>query len=84
MKHEEALALAEVVTRAGFPIFLKGSSAVAYEARERVDGSQLDWEADISIKGASKSLDRIRDLIDLLESRQVASSLQEDDYIHVV
>ena len=83
MKHEEAMALAELVTRAGFPIFLKASSATAQEARERVDGSELDWEADISIKAAAKSLDRIRDLIDLLERRQVASSLQEDDYIHV-
>ena len=83
MKHEEAIALAEMVTRAGFPIFLKGSSATAYEARERVDGSKLDWEADISLKVASKSLDRIRELIELLERRKVASSLQEDDYIHV-
>jgi hypothetical protein len=83
MTHEEAIALADEVTRAGFAIFLKGASRDAYEARESVDGSRLDWEADISIKGASKSLDRIRDLIDLLERRGIASSLQEDEYIHV-
>lgn len=83
MTHEEAIALADEVTRAGVAIFLKGASRDAYEARESVDGSRLDWEADISIKGASNSLDRIRDLIDLLERRGIASSLQEDEYIHV-
>jgi hypothetical protein len=74
--------LAGAVTRVGFPIFLKGSSRAAYEARSKVDGTELDWEADISIKGASKSLDRLRELIELLEERDVASSLQEE-YIHV-
>jgi hypothetical protein len=81
MTHGDAISLADAVTRAGFPIFLKGSSGAAYEARGDVDGTELDWEADISIKGASKALHRVRDLIRLLESRGIASSLQ-DEYIH--
>jgi hypothetical protein len=82
MTHDQAMVLADAVTRAGFPIFLTGSSHVTQEARGRVDGTELDWEADISIKGASKSLDRLRELIDLLEDRGVAASLR-DEYVHV-
>jgi hypothetical protein len=82
MTHQEAMKLADAVTRVEFPIFLKGSSRAAYEARGSVDGTELDLEADISIKGASKSLDRLRELIELLDGRDVASSLQ-DEYVHV-